>query len=465
MEELTIVNARLRRQALILSLLPDLVIVVDEKGQIVFCSAQVERALQYQVDHLVTANFYDLLIPKSRTKLKKLISNILSPDAKNDNDVNKSAASKRRKQPEPLMVSSGPSSGSDAAIKKSSKKKAGDGSGSDKVFPLSVVKVAARMGNGSDTSDSNKQEVGSKQPSSLTNSGGSSDDNSGNKKKSESMDAETSSDDNNNSNKTASKNKRKSPNNSSDGSNSSSLSTDAKKLQKANENLERNVRQHNNQMNLCDGGFNYKDDVTGAMVTANNASARLSSLLTKAESSSEESDSGYRESNESREESSTTASDLSSSKDRLKPLAPTCNVCLVRSDLSTLWCEVTSSVRTRDPNETMSQLSDSAWEDSKPFSKNTKRTDDTKSSSMETMESSEDLPVLPLVREVLLCLRPIRDGEKADESLRFSPKLISEAAFSSSGGDFSDPQEACELARASGRPLKKRRAMEDDMTM
>lgn len=131
---------------------------------------------------------------------------------------------------------------------------------------------------------------------------------------------------------------------------SSSLSSETKNL-RANDNLDRNVRWHNQRMleeskkhKSIDGP---KDDVTGASVTANNASARLSSLQhvpershqkkddkssrdesTGDQSSSDDSllagveekkgesasdDSGYRESNESREEMSSSGSDTSRS--------------------------------------------------------------------------------------------------------------------------------------------------------
>jgi hypothetical protein len=132
---------------------------------------------------------------------------------------------------------------------------------------------------------------------------------------------------------------------------SSSLSSEAKNL-RANDNLDRNVRWHNQRM--LEGckknkfGDGPKDDVTGASVTANNASARLSSLKhvpersqekksetvardesTGDQSSSDDSllagveekkkgesasdDSGYRESNDSREETSSSGSDTSQS--------------------------------------------------------------------------------------------------------------------------------------------------------
>lgn len=122
---------------------------------------------------------------------------------------------------------------------------------------------------------------------------------------------------------------------------------------RANDNLDRNVRWHNQRMlqgNLkASPDDGPKDDVTGASVTANNAGARLSSLKHVPEtameqkkddkvssyenagdqSSSDESllagveekkkgenasdDSGYRESNDSREETSSSGSDTSQS--------------------------------------------------------------------------------------------------------------------------------------------------------
>ena len=62
-EEMTRTNARLRRQALILSLLPDLVIVISQEGEITFCSAQVERVLRHKIDDLVGSDIRDVLIP------------------------------------------------------------------------------------------------------------------------------------------------------------------------------------------------------------------------------------------------------------------------------------------------------------------------------------------------------------------------------------------------------------------
>jgi len=187
-----------------------------------------------------------------------------------------------------------------------------------------------------------------------------------------------------------------------------------------------------NKKNEADNGP--KDDVTGASVTANNATARLSSLEhcpklsrgkklqgeadayeSPGDQSSDDSllagveekkksedasdDSGYRESNDSREESSSSWSDTSRSNDhRKKPLAPTCRMCLIRDDLTTVWCEVTSSIRNKSADEDAGE------------EKAVKSTESSETSGPKTDQ------------ELLLCLRPIRNsGKKVDESFRFIP--------------------------------------------
>merc|ERR1712166_226251 len=108
---------------------------------------------------------------------------------------------------------------------------------------------------------------------------------------------------------------------------------------------------------------------------------------------------GYRESNDSREESSSSWSDTSRSNDhRKKPLAPTCRMCLIRDDLTTVWCEVTCSIRNKSSDED---------------------TGDEKATDSESVESSDDVSAKKIEQELLLCLRPIRNGKKVDESLRF----------------------------------------------
>ena len=86
--------------------------------------------------------------------------------------------------------------------------------------------------------------------------------------------------------------------------------------------------------------------------------------------------------------------------ERRKPIAPTCRLCLIRSDLTTIWCEVTSSLRTRKQEEDSLDLQLGSF----------------KGGDSVTTEPIKKEPE----QEFLLCFRPMRDGEKkADESLRF----------------------------------------------
>ena len=78
-EEMTKTNARLKKQAMILALLPDLVMTTTTEGEITFCSAQAERILRYKTDDLIGAKLYNLLVPSSRYALKSLIEELVHP--------------------------------------------------------------------------------------------------------------------------------------------------------------------------------------------------------------------------------------------------------------------------------------------------------------------------------------------------------------------------------------------------
>ena len=98
---------------------------------------------------------------------------------------------------------------------------------------------------------------------------------------------------------------------------------------------------------------------------------------------------------------------------RRKPIAPTCTICLVRKDLTTIWCEVTSSIRTveiiRDGTG-----SEGGSEDGKS------RKSGNKVGAKSEEGSAPSEPEIPPQKELLLCLRPIRDGDKKmGEKMRF----------------------------------------------
>lgn len=448
-QEMTELNARLKRQAQILSLLPDLVITINVDGVITFCSAQVERVLHHNVDDIVGSQLADLLVPASRDRLNRLVLQLVASEQMAALGVTEAdLRSATKKSGSGMEHPVGSASNVDSALAHG-----GDSSEiavvSEPSFPLSVVKVKAKEGmpDENDNSDNSASLSASKGTSSLTQ------DSIGNSGADETKNGEQ--------NKSG---KKLLP--SSDISNSSTLSTTAKKLQNANHNLEKNVRAHNKKMKKK-GCPSYRDDVTGADVTANNASARLSSLKHCAESSSEE-DSGYRESNDSREETSSSASDSSSSNrtcdgsslpygilvssrfansvsflsGRRKPLAPTCTICLVRKDNTTIWCEVTSSIRTVEVPKDFVGFEES--DDGKS------RKSSSKVGAKSEEGSTPSEPESPPEKELLLCLRPIRDGEdKVGYGIRKKKKSTPP---SSQQLESSSPERS-----ESAKPPKKRR--------
>jgi hypothetical protein len=130
-------------------------------------------------------------------------------------------------------------------------------------------------------------------------------------------------------------------------------------------------------------------------------------------------------------------------------------VCLIRDDLTTIWCEVTSSIRTKDVPEDLDKSSDELG------------------TSIDQLPTSSESDSIPLVetKELLLCLRPIRDGDKkVDAKYRFNPLLgqdggniimVSEGSNTGpSCGETSLLSSATETQVAS-RPLKKRKQKVD----
>lgn len=322
-QEMTELNMRLKRQALILALLPDLVIAVDVEGVITFCSEQAERLLQHSPDSLIGAKLTDLLIPSSHGRFLNLVKKLVdgSKDAATDAAVTNDKGGKQGHQvsvDSTLKVGENESSSARANVSAESSSVAAVSSNPS--FPMAVVKVAAASKGASDENDNSDTSASrdSKQPSSLTASG------SVPRSPSASLGNSGSDDSQKQAAVTGtSKKKKKDKLPSSDTSNTSSLSVDAEsnKLQSANANLERNVRLHNKKMKGGPLGADFTDDVIGETVTANNASARLSSLRVPKgqEGSSSEEDSGYRESNDSREEtSSSSASDTSETKGKCR---------------------------------------------------------------------------------------------------------------------------------------------------
>lgn len=477
-EEMTRTNARLRRQALILALLPDLVVAITVDGRITFCSAQVERVLKHKIQDLVGANMADILVPHSREALARLVKELVAAERMASTGGTVALLENGNKAGENNNVvgnDSGQSSSSGAGENSSSCAAVV----SEQSFPPSVVQVTSQGGldkiSGGDVTNNSLSR-------STTNLSF------GEDSPVQSSAVQTSRSNSSNSDEQAVPSKsaqKKGPTSSDD---SLSSSSDVKNLRKASEALNRNVRWHNAQMMGKSQSANknsaHTDDVTGASVTANNADARLSSLqhlppgheatpgekkarvqskapgrstsaltlesMEENSSSSSDSllagveeekkgaaqgpadnensseDSGYRESGESlpsREDCSSSSDTSSSGKSgkRPKPLAPTCNICLIRDDLTTIWCEVTSSIRTRSlKDELGEEAANSSGQGSSSAS-------DKNASSSDAGANAEEPSLAGAgvgeVKELLLCLRPIRDGEeRVGEELRFMPQ-------------------------------------------
>jgi PAS domain S-box-containing protein len=327
-QEMTELNARLKRQALILSLLPDLVIVVNLDGVVTFCNEQVERVLSHKSSDLVGTKLVNILVPSSRRRLENLMKTLSKSSHRDPISETTLIERDETTRPGPDLNCAEEAAGASQEVAEISSSDVAACAAGQSTFPLSVVQVAtlpqrgsSSSGGGSDENENSDESGGnaegkdSKQASSLTNSGTISG--------SSSLRPQSSSCLDNNGFDSVSMMKDKPASDSAMGanlksskdsascdiSNTSSLST-LKKLRSANDNLIINVRWHNRNIKDNKKAGTFKDDVTGDDVTANNASARLSSLRHHRESSSEE-DSGYRESNESREETSSSTSDLS----------------------------------------------------------------------------------------------------------------------------------------------------------
>jgi len=107
-------------------------------------------------------------------------------------------------------------------------------------------------------------------------------------------------------------------------------------------------------------------------------------------------------------------------------LPPACKVSLIRNDLSTIWCELTASIRTKaepiavPPSSPVKQ----GGKPKKEGSNSNSESNEESTSSSESEQQTE--------KELLLCFRPFREGEKVGEELRFCPKAGEDTDGSSS---------------------------------
>ncbi len=105
----------------------------------------------------------------------------------------------------------------------------------------------------------------------------------------------------------------------------------------------------------------------------------------------------------------------------MRPLAPACSVRLIRNDLSTIWCELTCSIRTRPSNdadkEPNSALTSQLNTENQKIDPNYNSNHIGSNESAVSAESDEE------EKELLLCFRPIREGNAVGAELRFFPHV------------------------------------------
>jgi len=511
-EEMTKDNARLRRQALILSYLPDPVVAISTEGVITFCSMQVERVLKHNVSGLIGANIEDIIVPSSREAIRRLIQDLVIAEQRALSSSVEGGESNDRSEGDPNAGGESESNNSDREnVSAGPHPHEVSEHSSDQSFPpLLEVKVKAglttstEVAAGEDVSDSsgdplikNCQVKSSDattptEMSSLTHKNSPSGDNSNDDQQSPPAAKKA---------KTSSANTTNSDENKKPSTTTTTTESDAStssENKKASANLTKNVEMcklNKDNKFAEEVRFSHKDDVMGASVTGNNAGAKLSSLMyhpkamgsggdssahakqqpeqqdktpklmangkqseeqsaSSADSSSRSKprvkkqrsgnsseDSGYRQSPEGSNEytedsfsSSAASLDRSSKKKqrRARPLAPACNVRLIRNDLSTIWCELTSSIRTRPPDD----IYDKDFKLVTPKS-NGSSNNNNNDGSNESVVSLEGLGQEE--KELLLCFRPIREGDMAGEELRFCPEKVGESEKTTDGTSDDSP--------------------------
>lgn len=203
----------------------------------------MERVLRHRVRDLVGANLSDLLTPSSRQSLNDLVNELVAAE-RAASECAPAAAPPPAGQA-PMESVSGSSNGAAVVSDQS-------------LPPLSIVKVESQQSGTENSYLSTSNNDAKCAPSANTGSVAPQSESSSERNRSpkgkRKVDKRSSSDD------------------------SLSSSSENKNLLKANENLDRNVRWHNEKSKGIKTESCHKDDVTGDAVTANNAGARLSSL-------------------------------------------------------------------------------------------------------------------------------------------------------------------------------------------
>ena len=297
-DEMTRENARLRRQALILSYLPDPVVAIRADGVITFCSMQVERVLRHDASELLGANIEDIIVPNSRESIRRLIRDLvlaeqralLSTSSMEDEEESGENRSEEEEDVEYDGANENISASTTAAMPQEVSEHSSDKSSLPPLLEVKVKSDSTEVAVGEDVSDSSgddkDKKVGNQQQqrannkssvtSSLTHKNSSLSDDAGlgnckDQTKKVTNTASSSSEGSSPSDKMMMKEEKPSTEDESTSSEN-----------KANANLTKNVEMCKLNKDKEDDEqvrFSHKDDVMGASVTANNADAKLSSLM------------------------------------------------------------------------------------------------------------------------------------------------------------------------------------------
>ena len=280
-EEMTKENARLRRQALILSYLPDPVVAISTDGIITFCSMQVERVLNHNMSGLIGANIEDIIVPSSRESIRRLIGDLVIAEQRAfSSSVEDGESGGENQSHQNVGGSDGSARGNNALPHEVS-----EHSSELSRPPLLEVKVKAGRSStvaaGEDVSDSsgdppskNGQAKTASDVTTPTEMSSLTHKNSSFGPESSSLDQAQPPAKKAKIDASATEQKKQHPSESDESTSSAN---------KASANLTKNVEMCKLNKDKKEGseqvGFAHKDDVMGASVTANNAGAKLSSLM------------------------------------------------------------------------------------------------------------------------------------------------------------------------------------------
>jgi PAS domain-containing protein len=389
-DELTACHAKLRRQVLILSYLPDPVVAIDTRGVIKFCSVQMERVLKYKMDSMIGSSIENIIMPESRYAMQGLIRDLLVTEGRvtagkneeeSQHEVSNGTTSDENEDTNPNGSGSSSSSNANAATEHSGQ-----------TFPMLEVNF---NGEGKPITGKKHKILPTKSPkglSSLT-------------QKSSSLTTDTDNDE----------------------PQLKKVKIDTKKSSGSETSFSHKVTKHDEAIGISTNdnklsslvhhpNKNEKEDDQPHIhrkcaVAARSAAKKVPTQDDSGSSSSNDSEqregainssesSGYRDSNESSDpdSSSISGTSITSKKKKVKlqrPLVPSCQVWIISGETK-IYCELTASIRTSLGSDDRDSQLNTAGQDPDSASDN------------------------PEEKEILLCFRPLRQVASVNGELHFS---------------------------------------------